>query len=70
MEIFDTLEAIPAAPKKLIDGFLSWAKGEQVRGGTLGRDDSNGGQAEAEGKRGVVCACLHRGYILTCTHCL
>ena len=35
MEIFDTLEAIPAAPKKLIDGFLSWAKGEQVRGGTL-----------------------------------
>ena len=36
MEIFDTLEAIPAAPKKLIDGFLSWAKGEQVRDGTLG----------------------------------
>jgi len=29
MEIFDTLESIPTAPKKLLDGFLSWARGEQ-----------------------------------------
>ena len=28
-EIFDTLEAIPMAPKKIFDGLLSWAKGEQ-----------------------------------------
>ncbi len=27
-EIFDTIEAIPTAPKKLLDGFLSWARGE------------------------------------------
>lgn len=30
IEIFDALESIPAAPKKLLDGFLSWAKGDQV----------------------------------------
>lgn len=29
LEIFDTIEAIPAAPKKLLDGIMSWAKGEQ-----------------------------------------
>ncbi len=31
-EIFETLESIPNVPKKIVDGFLSWAKGEQVRG--------------------------------------
>jgi hypothetical protein len=28
-EIFDTLEALPGAPAKLVGGFLSWARGEQ-----------------------------------------
>lgn len=28
-EIFDTLENLPAAPIKLAQGFLSWARGEQ-----------------------------------------
>jgi histone-lysine N-methyltransferase SETD3 len=27
-EIFDVIEAIPTAPKKLLDGLLSWARGE------------------------------------------
>lgn len=27
-EIFDTIEAIPAAPAKLLDGFRRWARGE------------------------------------------
>lgn len=26
-EIFDAIEAIPNAPKKLVEGFLSWARG-------------------------------------------
>ena len=29
LQIFDSLEAIPNAPKKAIDEFLSWARGEQ-----------------------------------------
>jgi len=28
-EIFDAIEAIPNAPKKLVEGFMSWARGEQ-----------------------------------------
>lgn len=28
-EIFDMMEAIPKAPKKLLDGLMSWARGEQ-----------------------------------------
>lgn len=28
VEIFETLESIPKAPKKLLDGFLSWARGD------------------------------------------
>ncbi len=28
-EIFDTIESIPTAPLKLLDTFVSWAKGEQ-----------------------------------------
>ncbi len=28
-EIFDTIESIPNAPKKLLEGFKSWARGEQ-----------------------------------------
>jgi len=27
-EIFDTIEAIPGAPAKLLDGFRKWARGE------------------------------------------
>jgi hypothetical protein len=27
-EIFDVIEAIPTAPRKLLDGLLSWARGE------------------------------------------
>jgi len=29
LEIFDTLEAIPNAPKKAIEGFMSWARGDK-----------------------------------------
>lgn len=28
-EIFDTIESIPNAPKKVLDGIMSWARGEQ-----------------------------------------
>jgi hypothetical protein len=28
-EIFDVIESIPTAPVKLVEGFLSWARGEQ-----------------------------------------
>ena len=28
-EIFETIEAIPQAPKKLFEGLRSWARGEQ-----------------------------------------
>jgi protein-histidine N-methyltransferase len=28
IEIFETLESIPSAPKKLIDGLLGWARGD------------------------------------------
>lgn len=27
-DMFEAIEAIPQAPKKLLDGFVSWAKGE------------------------------------------
>lgn len=29
IEIFDLVESIPAAPKKLLDGIMSWARGDQ-----------------------------------------
>jgi len=27
-QIFETIESIPKAPKELLDGFLSWARGD------------------------------------------
>ncbi len=29
IDVFTTIEEIPKAPKKLVDGFLSWARGEK-----------------------------------------
>lgn len=28
LEIFETIESIPSAPKKLLDGFMGWARGD------------------------------------------
>ena len=28
LDMFDTLEALPQAPKKWLDGFVRWAKGD------------------------------------------